>query len=55
MCGLIGLAVFTFYPSERSRTKHSLAKVCGAAANGLFLLWSDAVKWPAFLNELPAK
>jgi hypothetical protein len=37
----------------RSQTKHSLAKVCGAAAS--VPSWSDAVKWPAFSNESPAK
>jgi CRP/FNR family transcriptional regulator, cyclic AMP receptor protein len=47
--------ILTAHQSEcRSRAKHSLAKVCGAAANGLFLL-GDAVKSPAFSNELPAK
>jgi hypothetical protein len=37
----------------RSQSKHSLAKVCGAAAS--VPSWSDAVKWPAFSNESPAK
>ena len=35
-----------------SRAKRSLAKVCGRCGKRIVPSWSDAVKWPAFSNEL---